>query len=256
MIPDEYTKAQALREIAAVVGVEVATISSRGGTGRALAIRLLAEHTGIGLRATTKQAMARELSAAAGLPWFDEWESRGSTIEARGWAQLLLAARALGVHGAIAAKPPEAGRPYVPASEERAYEHELHIADLDALDRGSAAHARLQNDLAAALAAAGIEPLSPRSDEPVYDLAWEVDGVLTVCEVKSATEDTVRTQGRLGLGQVLEYRASLSALHSRQVRAVLATTIPLPPGLLAACEHAAVHPCAGLESFDPLGGGW
>ena len=58
----------------------------------------------------------------------------------------------------------------------------------------------------------------------MYDLAWEAEGVVWVCEVKSLTPNNEEKQLRLGLGQVLRYQEQLSCIvsPSRVVRAVLA----------------------------------
>ena len=88
------------------------------------------------------------------------------------------------------------------------------------VERGLQGHAHAQNQVAAALRATGIEPRSPRPDEPSFDLAWEVDGVVYVAEVKSITLANEERQLRLGLGQVLRYREILRRRHG-DVRAVL-----------------------------------
>ena len=88
------------------------------------------------------------------------------------------------------------------------------------VERGLRGHADTQNALADTLIAAGIAPRSPLPDEPNFDLAWN-DGAVYVAEVKSITRRNEEQQLRLGLGQVLRYRAVLQAAGAPDVRAVL-----------------------------------
>jgi hypothetical protein len=90
------------------------------------------------------------------------------------------------------------------------------------VERGLRGHADTQNALADTLIAAGIAPRSPLPGEPNFDLAWDDGGVLYVAEVKSITTRNEEQQLRLGLGQVLRYRAVLRARGALDVHAVLA----------------------------------
>jgi hypothetical protein len=90
------------------------------------------------------------------------------------------------------------------------------------VERGLRGHADTQNALADTLIAAGIEPRSPLADEPNFDLAWNDGGTVYVAEVKSITPRNEEQQLRLGLGQVLRYRAVLRARCTTDVRAILA----------------------------------
>jgi hypothetical protein len=92
--------------------------------------------------------------------------------------------------------------------------------DPNKIDRGLRGHATTQNALAALIRSRGLSPLSPTSATANYDLAWE-DTNLYVAEVKSLTAQNQTQQLRLGLGQVLDYRALLQA-PSRTVIPVLA----------------------------------
>ena len=56
------------------------------------------------------------------------------------------------------------------------------------VERGLRGHARTQNALATFVRSRGGSPRSPRPDEPNFDLAWELDGVTWVAEVKSTTD--------------------------------------------------------------------
>jgi hypothetical protein len=82
----------------------------------------------------------------------------------------------------------------------------------------------LQDRLAQELEARGITPLSWRSPEPVYDLAFELGDDIVVVEVKTLATGGAKQQVRLGAGQLLEYRQLLSTIHGRRVRGVLMTS--------------------------------
>ena len=97
----------------------------------------------------------------------------------------------------------------------------MFAADPDALDRGTRAHATLQNTLAAAVSETGLEPRSPKESEPDYDLAWDQDGVGYVAEVKSTTRANEERQLRLGIGQLLRYRQLLLSERNQSVQGVL-----------------------------------
>lgn len=89
------------------------------------------------------------------------------------------------------------------------------------VERGLRGHADTQNALARVLTGAGIEPRSRLPHEPNYDLAWQIGNTVYVAEVKSTTDENEEEQLRLGLGQVLRYRHSLSRLGHVDVVAVL-----------------------------------
>jgi hypothetical protein len=78
------------------------------------------------------------------------------------------------------------------------------------VERGVRGHALTQNALAKQLRVLGIEPRSPRPDEPNFDVAWRCGGRIFVAEVKSLTAANEEKQLRLGLGQVLRYADQLS----------------------------------------------
>lgn len=87
------------------------------------------------------------------------------------------------------------------------------------VERGTRAHAATQNALADYLLSQGVQPRSPSPSEPNFDLAWETGGQKFVAEVKSLTVRNEERQLRLGLGQLLRYRALLAS--DAPVRAVL-----------------------------------
>jgi hypothetical protein len=107
--------------------------------------------------------------------------------------------------------------------------------DPDLGGRGLRAHNVTQNLLAQAVRAAGQEPRRARPDEPQFDLAWELNGVTWVAEVKSTTPENEERQLRTALGQVLRYRYLLET-HERTVRAMIATeTEPSDPSWIDLC---------------------
>ncbi|WP_399942843.1 hypothetical protein ACGH52_26305 [Streptomyces sp. BBFR25] len=93
--------------------------------------------------------------------------------------------------------------------------------DAGLTERNLQAHRRLQNELATAAAARGLEVLSPRATDPDFDLAWRSsEKNLTVCEVKSLTEANETRQLRAGVGQLLDYHDRLQG-RATKVQAVL-----------------------------------
>ena len=77
--------------------------------------------------------------------------------------------------------------------------------DPDAIDRGTNAHRRVQNQLADAVRARGWEPRSPSDSDPLFDVGWIAADAAWIAEVKSLTSTNEERQLRLGLGQVLSY---------------------------------------------------
>ena len=80
-----------------------------------------------------------------------------------------------------------------------------HLVDIAALEKATVRHMVLQDRLADELRRHGVEPRSPNSLEPPYDLAFEHDGTIFVVEAKTGRPAT-SPQVRIGAGQVLEYR--------------------------------------------------
>lgn len=115
------------------------------------------------------------------------------------------------------------GATYRPADEQTAVgSRDPFEIDPALVERGLRGHARTQNALAAAVLVLGAEPLSPKRGEPNFDLAWRLDGVVHVAEIKSRTDENEEGQLRLGLGQILRYRHQLERLLGEEVRAVIA----------------------------------
>jgi len=77
--------------------------------------------------------------------------------------------------------------------------------DPDAIDRGTNAHKKVQNQLADAVRKRGWEPLSPSDSDPLFDVGWTAANAAWIAEVKSLTPANEERQLRLGLGQVLSY---------------------------------------------------
>ena len=77
--------------------------------------------------------------------------------------------------------------------------------DPDAIDRGTNAHKKVQNQLADAVRARGWEPRSPSDSDPLFDVGWIAADAAWIAEVKSLTPANEERQLRLGLGQVLSY---------------------------------------------------
>ena len=77
--------------------------------------------------------------------------------------------------------------------------------DPDAIDRGTNAHKKVQNQLADAVRARGWEPRSPSDSDPLFDVGWIAADAAWIAEVKSLAPTNEERQLRLGLGQVLSY---------------------------------------------------
>lgn len=106
-------------------------------------------------------------------------------------------------------------------------------------ERGLRGHRATQNALADALVEAGIEPLSPSSRDPDWDIAWRQDRTLYIAEVKSLTASNEERQLRLGLGQVLRYRQRASDPGS--VAVLVAERRPTDESWLRLCEQLQVQ---------------
>jgi hypothetical protein len=109
--------------------------------------------------------------------------------------------------------PGDIGRTYIEADED--INPRLSVGkpgdNPDATRRGTAAHAKTQNLIAEAVREGGFDPRSPKAGEPEFDLAWTIDDITFVCEVKSITDSNEEIQMRLALAQVLRYCQRLNA---------------------------------------------
>ena len=103
--------------------------------------------------------------------------------------------------------PAAGGQPYMrpPPGGSAAPRSRVFRLDPDAIDRGTNAHKKVQNQLADAVRERGWEPRSPGDSDPLFDVGWVAAGAAWVAEVKSLTPANEERQLRLGLGQVLSY---------------------------------------------------
>lgn len=118
------------------------------------------------------------------------------------------------------------------------------------VDRALEAHASTQNALAEYLGSLGIEPRSPLPHEPDFDIAWISDATTYVGEVKSLTVANEEKQLRLGIGQVLRYRQTLSQ-HGPTQAVLVVERRPSDAAWLDLCESVAVQ-IVWPGSFDRL----
>lgn len=132
--------------------------------------------------------------------------------------------------------------PYRSALDQAVTTRRASAPDPEAWERALMGHRQTQEALADAVRSAGYEPRSPARSDCDFDLAWTVDGVVIVAEVKSLTGENERSQLRVGLGQVLDYAHRLSS--SGQVVAVLAAEAqPSDPAWETICSRASVDLC-------------
>lgn len=104
--------------------------------------------------------------------------------------------------------------------------------NLEALDRGTAAHEATVAALSKTLEQRGLLPQRPGRHAPAFDLGWTEGGVVYIAEVKSLTGTDQTQQIRLGLGQVLDY--------AQQIRQSRLAVSPVQPVLVL--EHEPSHP--------------
>lgn len=104
--------------------------------------------------------------------------------------------------------------------EAAADDRRAHLVDIDALERATKRHMELQDRLADELSSRGVEPRSPASWEPQFDLAFEHSGIAFIVEVKTG-DPVAPQQVRLGVGQLLEYCHLETTKIALEVRPVL-----------------------------------
>lgn len=113
--------------------------------------------------------------------------------------------------------------------------------DLDERDRRLRAHQDLTIQVADYLESVGRDPLSPFGGDCSFDLAWESDQrTVHVVEVKTITPASETQQMRLGLGQVLEYRATLRSQGWRARAYLVVSERPLLDRVSRACAEVGV----------------
>ena len=86
-------------------------------------------------------------------------------------------------------------------------------------DRATLEHRLLENWLITRVQEEGLSPLDAVRG-PQFDLAWTIGETLVICEVKTTGGDEVK-QLRLGVGQLLHYRAQVMRDTPGSVRAAL-----------------------------------
>ena len=101
-----------------------------------------------------------------------------------------------------------------PAEESPVWEY-----DPSERDRATLEHRMLENWLISRVQDEGLSPLDAVRG-PRFDLAWTLGETLVICEVKTTSGDEVK-QLRLGLGQLLHYRAQVARDTLGSVRAAL-----------------------------------
>lgn len=200
----------------------------------------------------SKPELGEAITAAAGLPWTQDCDSRhapsggGSTVTAIGLERVLQSTQVLLGSSVSTTRRPAAftGTQYrVSVRAPSVRTAGAREPDLDALDRASQGHLALQNAIAQRLNHLGSTPLSPESGDPQFDIAWRSRGSLYVCEVKTLGAG-LRQQIRLGMGQVSEYRTVLRERGEARVQAVLAVdcpTDPLTDRVAAALDIRLIH---------------
>lgn len=262
MAPRELKQA-VLDTIASLLGVSPRPVS-RGSTESKQSLVDVVHVLKLPISTTlSKPALARAIAEHAGLDWEREHDSTqsasggGSTITTAGLQRVREAVQLLlGAPPAPARAPGVHGKPYVTAKTDGRTDRAIFERDPEAYDRGSNAHGRLQNEIAEELAARSIAPLVSDADagDPPFDVAWRIGPVLHVCEVKSTTESNQKHQIRLGIGQLLEYRARLEARGETEIVSILAVERAVSEVHRRACALAEVVPiarptlCADLDS--------
>jgi len=116
--------------------------------------------------------------------------------------------------------PPTHGAvPFVEVPLSDRHDREPFLVDPEKIERGSQAHENVRALLAAWLRERNVAPYSA-TEEPLYDLAWVEDQRTYIAEVKSLTVENESKQLRLGLGQLLWYRACLAQVETFAVLVV------------------------------------
>lgn len=123
--------------------------------------------------------------------------------------------------------------------------------DPDTIDRATAAHARIQNQLSLWVIGRGLKPLSWSAGQAQFDLAWFDGATLNVAEVKSLTVMNEVRQLRLGLGQVLHYQSALRSASADVVAVLAVERQPTDPAWLGLCAAHGVR-LAWPATFDSL----
>lgn len=130
-------------------------------------------------------------------------------------------------------------QPFEPITAPKTKTPEPFTWDTDEKDAQTQEHADVLNRLNDVLRAAGVEVVYGTT-RPACDLAFRTRRGLTIVEAKSLPKGSDEHQMRVGLGQVLQYRADLAEHMRTRIRPIVA--VPRAPDRLAtwraACEAA------------------
>lgn len=111
--------------------------------------------------------------------------------------------------------------PYSPSTSPPGQRRDPWTVDPDKLDRATAAHKRIEREIERTIRAHGHSPIRVRGGVE-FDIGWISEGCLNCVEVKSLSRRNQTKQLRLGLGQILDYRAQLSERGYHSIRGILA----------------------------------
>jgi hypothetical protein len=142
--------------------------------------------------------------------------------------------------GALPASAGKLGRPFKKPEVKPSSPRQPFAVDPDKVDRATKGHADTLIALAEHLETVGIVPHEWTVPQPLFDLAWEHTGTLFVAEVKSLTLRNEERQLRLGLGQVLRYRQTMSSVIEGPCTAVLCAE-------REPADHSWLSLCASLD---------
>ncbi len=117
----------------------------------------------------------------------------------------------------------------------------LATVDLDELDRRTAEHHDLVDEVAERVHAQDRSPISPARIDCLFDVGWERGSTFHVVEVKTLSVGSETQQMRLGLGQVLDYRHTLRDFYPRVVAHLVLSDRPSDPRMVDVCEEQRVR---------------
>ena len=134
------------------------------------------------------------------------------------------------------------GTSYRLADEEVAIsKHKPFEIDPDVVDRGSQAHRRIQNKVAAIPQSNGIAAQSPNNTTINFDIGWAVGNSYFIAEVKSVTKKNEEKQLRLGLGQILRYASLVSPESKKTIKPILIAEAVHDPSWYDTCASVGVR---------------
>lgn len=260
------SKGDALRRLGELLGEKFDL--SRGSTVPTALFSAAAEAAGVP-NVGQMPERAERVVTKAGIEWDNKCDSRntpsggGATVTLTGLNRLLEALLKIGVRAPESPSSgveEELGVPYIYGHAELTAGSSEQLRDWDALDRSTKVHMDLQNSLAEYIRELGLDPKSPNTNEPQFDIAWRHGTTDVVVEVKSVNSDNRRQQVRLGIGQVLEYVSILNDVVAGDYRPVLLLSeTPIEIDYLTANYTGVIiigpdqFAELGLEDLAPLG---